>query len=256
MEYTNNLYEGGSYGLEPPAYSKPPKGYQVAASTIGLATDSRTANQAQEVLKKLRTGAKTIEVSPSLEIYTWDSIPKQQFKEINRLKKLAGVDLTLHGPMVEPSGFNPRAGAWDELQRIEAENQLKQAVERGHELDPNGNLVITFHSAYSFPETQPKVFKKGEKEPTLRGIYVINEESGRTAFVPAEEKKLLGKKLKPDDYLFELSPPLFNQEMQKIAKQLKKKFGGTVTLSRKLHSRNKLTSKTVWRVTVCFRINK
>ena len=220
MEYTNNLYEGGSYGLEPPAYSKPPKGYQVAASTIGLATDSRTANQAQEVLKKLRTGAKTIEVSPSLEIYTWDSIPKQQFKEINRLKKLAGVDLTLHGPMVEPSGFNPRGGAWDELQRIEAENQLKQAVERGHELDPNGNLVITFHSAYSFPETQPKVFKKGEKEPTLRGIYVINEESGRTAFVPAEEKKLLGKKLKPDEILSDYNESNWSATLEGINREL------------------------------------
>jgi len=43
------------------------------------------------------------------------------------------------------------------------------------------------------------------------------------------------------------------KETQKIAKRLKNKFKGTIKISRKLHSRNKLTSKTVWRVTVCFR---
>jgi len=46
------------------------------------------------------------------------------------------------------------------------------------------------------------------------------------------------------------------KETQKIAKQLKKKFGGKITLSRKLFGVHKVTSKMVWRVTVCFRINK
>lgn len=42
-------------------------------------------------------------------------------------------------------------------------------------------------------------------------------------------KHIKEKKLNPEDYLFEFSPPLFNQEMQKIAKQLwdgKKSEGG------------------------------
>jgi NMD protein affecting ribosome stability and mRNA decay len=43
------------------------------------------------------------------------------------------------------------------------------------------------------------------------------------------------------------------KETQKIARQLKKRFKGTVTLSRKLFGTHKQTSKMVWRVTVCFR---
>tara|TARA_Y100000310_G_scaffold159627_1_gene159268 strand:- start:30100 stop:30414 length:315 start_codon:yes stop_codon:yes gene_type:complete len=40
-----------------------------------------------------------------------------------------------------------------------------------------------------------------------------------------------------------------------IGKKLKKKFKGTITLSRKLFSRDRVTSKAVYRVTVCFRLN-
>lgn len=43
------------------------------------------------------------------------------------------------------------------------------------------------------------------------------------------------------------------KQTQNIARQLKKRFKGKITLSRKLHSRNKQTSKRIWRVTVCFR---
>ena len=43
------------------------------------------------------------------------------------------------------------------------------------------------------------------------------------------------------------------KETQNIAKQLKKRFHGKITISRKLFSVNRLTSKRVYRVTVCFR---
>lgn len=39
-----------------------------------------------------------------------------------------------------------------------------------------------------------------------------------------------------------------------LGKKLKKAFKGEVKISRKLFSRNKLTSKRLWRVTVCFRL--
>ena len=197
MAYTNNFYES-NYSLMPPAYGSSPVGYQIPASQIGLATDSRTSNQIQEVQKKLRTGTKTIEISPSLEVYNFDSIPKDHFKEINRLKKLAGIDLTFHGPMVEPSGFNQRAGSWDESQRVQAENQLYQSIVRGHDLDPDGNLVITFHTSYGIPETNPKMKGKKEGEDLSLGVAYIDEDSGRVGFIKEEQMYLLGKKLEPD----------------------------------------------------------
>lgn len=43
-----------------------------------------------------------------------------------------------------------------------------------------------------------------------------------------------------------------NKFLLVLAKKLKKSFKGELKTSRKLHSRNKLTSKNVYRVTVCF----
>lgn len=40
-----------------------------------------------------------------------------------------------------------------------------------------------------------------------------------------------------------------------LGKRLKKSFKGKLILSRKLHSRNKMTSKNIYRVTVCFRLD-
>ena len=222
MAYSENIYEGASYGLEPPTYGNTlssKNSYQIAASQIGMATDARTSNQVQEVQKKLRTGAKTIEISMALDPGTLDSMPKQQFKEINRLKKLAGVDLTFHGPIIEPSGFNQRGGNWDEAQRQQAENHIMSAVERGHELDPKGNIVITFHSAYSFPETNPKIInKKGEEEET--GVYVIDEESGKMGLVQKKEQKLLGKTLKAEDLIKDYNETRWSGQLESINREL------------------------------------
>ncbi len=41
-----------------------------------------------------------------------------------------------------------------------------------------------------------------------------------------------------------------------LGKQLKRHFKGKLISSRKLHSRNRLTSKDIYRVTVCFRLDE
>ena len=43
------------------------------------------------------------------------------------------------------------------------------------------------------------------------------------------------------------------KQTQNIARQLKRRFKGKITISRKLFKIDRLTSKKVWRVTVCFR---
>ena len=220
MANTSYFYNGASYPLNPQSegYAPLSSNYYIPAHQIGLATDARTSNQVGEVVKKLRTGAKTIEISPSIDPAIFDAIPKHHFKEINRLKKLAGVDLTLHGPMIEPSGFNPRAGFWEETQRKLAENQLQQAVERGHELDPKGNLVITFHTAYSIPETEIKV-KEKDKEVT-KGLYYINEENGRVEFLELEKQRLTGKELTPKELIGERNSRAWSNTVETINAEL------------------------------------
>ncbi|MBX4196038.1 hypothetical protein KW805_00415 [Candidatus Pacearchaeota archaeon] len=197
MAGTSNIY-GGGYSLESnySDYSVGNMNYKVPVSQFGAPSDPRTANQLQAVSQKLNTGLKTIEVSAVAlggeAMSLIDQIPKQQFQEINRLKKLTGVDLTFHGPLVEATGFAGRQG-WSEMDREQAERQMFSAVERGQKLDPDGNIVITFHSSNGLPEPVTEVInEQGKKEIT--SVWLIDERDGKFAQIKPKESYWEGKK--------------------------------------------------------------
>ncbi|MBS3099176.1 hypothetical protein J4462_03110 [Candidatus Pacearchaeota archaeon] len=179
-----SFYPGADYGFDH-EYGKEfsvssNSDYSSSAGLIGVNVDPRTANQLDAVSKKLSTGAKTIEVQ-GLQMSTLDNIPKQHFKEIERLKKLVGADLTFHGPLVEPTGIGQ--GGWDPSQREFAERQIWSSVERAHDLDPKGNLVITFHSSNGLPEPRTRV-KTDDGKEISSNIAVIDERTGRFGMLP------------------------------------------------------------------------
>jgi len=45
-----------------------------------------------------------------------------------------------------------------------------------------------------------------------------------------------------------------NKFLLRLGKKLKKSFKGELKVSRKLHSKDRMTSKTIYRVTVCFKL--
>ena len=116
-------------------------GYRISPGKIGMAGDPRTANVLQDVSQKLQTGAKNIEVS-TFQPDVFESIPNQQLEEVRRLSKLTGVNVSLHGIMVEPSGVGQQG--FDETVRERVERQMIANVKRGHELDPTGNIPRNF----------------------------------------------------------------------------------------------------------------
>ncbi|MBI2451532.1 hypothetical protein HYV50_00470 [Candidatus Pacearchaeota archaeon] len=206
-----NFYAGADYGLDP-NYGEDflNLGYRIPAEQFGYPSDPTTADQLRAVSNKLSTGAKTIEVS-GVNIMgggpgaLMEKIPEQHLGEIYRLKKLAGVDLTFHGPLVEPTGVS-RQG-WNESDREQAERQMWLAVKRAHKLDPKGNLVVTFHSSNGLPEPETKVFTEvvdpttGKKKviEKVTDFWVVDEAEGRFSPIPiqpqffkSEEGKLYG----------------------------------------------------------------
>ncbi len=170
-------------------------GYHLKPSSFGFTTDPRTANQLKAVSDKLNTGAKVIEVSGvniakgEGPLGLIDYIPKQHLQEINRLRKLAGAELTFHAPLVEATGWNDNG--WNEEQRKQVEREVLSSIERGHELDPKGNIVITFHTSNGLPEPATKVKIKGEdgkmKEISSRFV-VIDERTGRIGVIPGQQQ--------------------------------------------------------------------
>lgn len=181
------FYPGTKYTFESPIYGSS-TAYAPKLSEFGITTDARTAAQIQEISNKLNTGVRVVEME-GIQPDVFDAIPKQQLKEINRLTKLTGTDVTLHGPLIEASGYT-REG-WSEVNRMGAERQMKEAVERAHELDPNGNIPVTFHSTAALPEMEEKIkTKEGEK---TKSIFIVDPRTGRYGQIKEEERFFPGQ---------------------------------------------------------------
>jgi len=167
-----DIYQGGYSSLDP-------SNNYITAGTIGMTTDPRVANILQEVSTKLSSGVKQIEISAaSPEVF--DAMPKQHLKEVNRLSKLTGIDVSLHAPVIDVSGIDPRSG-FSESERELSERKVTEALLRAKELNPDGSIPVTFHSAEGIPGSQllpPSQRKEGEEHKRL---IVINKETGRLA---------------------------------------------------------------------------
>ncbi|MCX6747259.1 MAG: TIM barrel protein [Candidatus Pacearchaeota archaeon] len=186
--HISDIYQGG-YSALTPHYGDVFIGYRINPKTLGMTTDPRTANIIQDASIKLNTGAKHIELSAvSPEVF--ESIPQQQLKEMNRLSKLTGVDVSVHGPIVEPSGLT-REG-FSESNREAAERQMFSAVERSHDVNPEGNIPVTFHSSVILPGEIPPKGKQIEE------ALVINTETGGIQKIPIKERHFPGEEGKPD----------------------------------------------------------
>ncbi|MCK9595910.1 TIM barrel protein [Candidatus Pacearchaeota archaeon] len=179
----SNLYQGGYSSLSP-KYGDVFTGYRMNPASFGTTTDPRTANVLQEVSTKLNMGVKQIEIA-AIQPEVFDSIPKQHLQEINRLSKLTGVDISLHGPIVEPSGLNQQG--FSESNREASERQMMNAISRAHEVSPGGNVPVTFHSsAISMGPLQTK-----DKEP--EEAMIINVDSGSIHRIPLKERFFPGE---------------------------------------------------------------
>jgi sugar phosphate isomerase/epimerase len=189
------FYEGSDYGFDP-EYGGFAKAYSGELSkNISIATDVRMANQLKAVSEKLNTGATAIEiatVSPDI----FESIPKEHFDELNRLRKLVGrnVELTLHAPLVEPTGLTKRG--WAPYEREQSERQMIDAVEKAHKLNPEGNVVTTFHASVTGLPAEVAVWegKEGEKKKVLKEAVVIDESTGNIAQLPLKPSPFLSEK--------------------------------------------------------------
>jgi len=172
-----HFYSGGYDSLKPD-YGNIFTGYRVNVSNLGLSTDPRLANQLKEVSTKLSSGQKAIEVSGVIP-KVFASIPKEEIKEINRLSQLTGVEVSMHAPIVEPSGI-AQQGGFSEHTRLEAEREMMHIVDKSRDLDPKGNVTINFHSSGESVVRAAEIRKEGDKE-IIERMVVLDQETGQVA---------------------------------------------------------------------------
>jgi len=188
-----NFYQGGYSSLDP-SQNLSPIPELISVGDIGMSTDARSANIVKTASQNLSAGARTIEINQVFP-ETFDSVPNEQLKEAKRMADLLGVDITFHAPVIEPSGMTQQG--FTRSNRIAVENQMKQAVERAHLLNPNGNIPVTFHSSAAVPAF---MIPKGEK---AEETYVVDIETGtpnkipiKTRFYPGEKEIDIDKEVK------------------------------------------------------------
>jgi hypothetical protein len=178
-----NVYQGGYSTLDPTkAYSTNFTGYRVRAGEVGAPTKPDTANQIQQVGQLLNQGIIPIEVG-ALTPEVFSQIPKQHFKEIDRMSKLTGTKISIHSPVVEPSGMGEQG--WSEMQRQAAERQLNDVVEKAYDLNSNGAVPITIHSTASMGSEYVPDKEKGKK---ISRLVVVDKDSGKPVQILEEEK--------------------------------------------------------------------
>ena len=211
----HSFYSGADYGLDPDYSNSEGESFGTSAQ-IGLTTDGRTANQIKSISEKLNTGAKTVEIS-LISPQIMESIPKEHFKEINRLRKLVGAELTIHGPLVEPTGWTEHG--WDESKKEQSERQIWNAVEQGHEVDPKGNVVITFHSSAALPPPETRVFNEKTGKEEIKDIIAIDETDGRLTRIQVKENMLTGEKFDPKTALEYQNKEVWDKTLSQVSFQ-------------------------------------
>ncbi|MFW6233091.1 MAG: TIM barrel protein [Nanoarchaeota archaeon] len=169
------FYQGGYSSIDPnksPFYT----GAKVSAGDIGMGTDARTANVAQEISSKLSTGARLIELNQvSPEVF--EAVPDEQLKEVKREAKLTNADITFHAPIIgrDPSGLTQQ-GRFEDSQREIVERQMVNAIERGSQLSDDKPVTITFHAAEGVPGTEVEITKQGE---VIKKLPIVNRDTGQ-----------------------------------------------------------------------------
>ncbi len=200
-DFTTN-YELESMGLP----------YHEPTSNFGLTTHPQNANILKEVADKINSGIKAIEIT-AIQPQVLEAIPKQHLDEIRRLKELTGVELTFHGPIVEATGIE--RGKFDPLAQKKAEREMKLAIDHAQRLNPEGNTIVTFHSASAgLPQTKTYTKEGGEK---VQGMYAYNEFNESIGNIPIKQNYLEDKEPNPEKLLEEVNKNQWQQELSQAS---------------------------------------
>lgn len=190
-----SFYKGGYSSLNPEYGNftgyRFPEGTGVLSST----TSPMVPNQVGEVVSRIKEGVKNVEIG-TISPDTFETIPKQHFKEIRALMKLSGVKPSLHAPIQEmdPSGFDQRNNKFqDEGFREQVEDRLFNAVEKAHELSHDEPIPVVMHATGTFvpQEFKPKEGSKpGDKDRFQEvSVPLVDVESGQIVNLAKEDRK-------------------------------------------------------------------
>jgi len=203
--FTKNFYQTNSSFSPEYELNDVYLGTHLSAGRHGAPTKPDTANQVQQVASLLNQGMIPIEVG-AIHPSVFDQIPKQHFKEMKQMAKLAGAKLTVHAPFIDPAGS--LEGGFEESKRMQSEERLFDVLKKASDLyDEKFKRIIpvTIHASSGSSGGQltagvpSQIYQIENGEKKLKALFAINQENGQ--IVPIQEETLFypaGKDLKPE----------------------------------------------------------
>jgi len=175
-------------------------GYNSSFADLGTSLDARTANQIKEISKQLNSGIRNVEIA-GMDPGVFESMPRDHLKEINRLTKITGTEATIHAPMIDPSGISQEG--WDKMVQNSAEKQLWAVVKRSHDLNPDGNVVVTMHASTAQLPAANMTYMEDGKIQTKSALVIdpqgkIGQLKYEEKFFPTEEGVKPSKEFNPE----------------------------------------------------------
>lgn len=215
----DNFYSKGPGEFEP-SEDIPQTGYEIRSGELGMTLDPRSANQLAALSTSLNSGAIPIEIG-ALQPETFETIPIQHFTEMKRKAKLAEAKLSLHAPLIDPTGMTQQG--WDEGQQMAAERQLINVMDKAAMLDDKHNVPVTIHSSnyagsvYKFQINS----ETGERERVAEQIIAIDREKGQLVPLKQEVKyhpggEQIERTISPEDYLRIANNSQWDDEINKV----------------------------------------
>ncbi len=208
----SDIYQGGYSTLMPTSN-------YFQTGKFGMTTDPRNANILQEVSSKLSSGVKNIEIEAVSPEFL-DSVPKQALKEVNRLSKLTGIDVSLHGPVMDVSGISQNG--YSETDRETSERKIIEVLKRAKELNPDGNVPVNFHSAEGIPGSQLLPPSERKKDEQYKRMIVVNRENGKMTALESDFQYMPGgaeikiEKLIPEDRVRMLNKTEWDNQLSQL----------------------------------------
>ncbi|MFA5953401.1 MAG: TIM barrel protein [Candidatus Pacearchaeota archaeon] len=219
-DYTiNNTYQGGYSSLKP-GYGENFTGVRANAGSFGITTNPQTANIIKDASTKLSSGVKHIEltlISPKI----FDAVPQQQLKELNKLSKLIGIDVSVHGPVIDTTGMTQTG--WSEVDRESQERKIFQTLERSQDVRPDGNVHVIFHSAEGIHGSEWKELN-GEEGRKARRLVIVDKESGQMSAFEYEKDfypggkggKIISQERTPEKRINDVNETKWNNSINQI----------------------------------------
>jgi len=193
-----SFYGGGNSTFEPDGYNsfinapvEPSSGYRLNPTQIGFSANPMTGDQLGELQRGIRSGAKVIEVNLLRGVQVQgggnaDQVtPIQHFEEMRALSKLTGIKPSVHGPLVEASGFGERG--WSKDTQEKNERIMFEAMKKAKIIDPDRSIPVTFHASNLYGGGGT-TYKPGEKKGGVHEfvediVPIYNKEEKRLSHI-------------------------------------------------------------------------